>query len=515
MTRAPAATTEFPPGNSGYHTYEELAAEVARYANAYPGIVRRFSIGTSYQGRQIWAAKISDNVGIDEREPEVLFDGLHHAREHLTAEMTLYTMRLLASNYGKDSRITRIVNTREIFIVFALNPDGGEYDIAGGRYHGWRKNRQPNAGTTAIGTDLNRNYGFRWACCGGSSGNPWNETYRGSAPWSAVETRRLRDFVNSRVVSGRQQIRTAISFHAAGEQILWPYGYTRTDVPSDMRLDDQRAFVAMGRAMARTNGYTPMQSSSLYITDGDAIDWLYGAHRIFAYTFELYPSGGSGIERFYPPDEVIGRETSRNRGAVLYLAEQADCPWRAIGKQARYCAVFADDFELDRGWTVNPAGTDTASSGRWQRGDPQPTTQSGAKQLGTTTSGVNDLVTGRLSGSTAGAYDLDGGQTSVRSRAISLAAGRRYRLTFRYYLAHTAASSSADHLRVRVLGSSGSTVVFREVGDPADDDAAWATANVDLSAFAGQTIRLQVEAADGGAGNLVEAAVDDVRVYPL
>ena len=55
----------------------------------HPTIVRKFSIGKSYQGRDIWAAKISDNVATDENEPEVLFDALHHAREHLTVEQAL------------------------------------------------------------------------------------------------------------------------------------------------------------------------------------------------------------------------------------------------------------------------------------------------------------------------------------------------------------------------------------------------------------------------------------------
>ena len=50
-----------------------------------------FSIGKSYQGRDIWAAKVSDNVATDEDEPEVLIDALHHAREHLTTEQALAT----------------------------------------------------------------------------------------------------------------------------------------------------------------------------------------------------------------------------------------------------------------------------------------------------------------------------------------------------------------------------------------------------------------------------------------
>ncbi|BCU80786.1 hypothetical protein JIR001_05690 [Polycladomyces abyssicola] len=93
------------------------------------------------------------------------------------------------------------------------------------------KNRQPKSGSSYVGTDLNRNYGYKWGCCGGSSGNPSIETYRGSAPFSAPETARLRDFINSRVVGGNKQIRTAITFNTYSDLSLYPYGYTYTDVP--------------------------------------------------------------------------------------------------------------------------------------------------------------------------------------------------------------------------------------------------------------------------------------------
>jgi predicted transcriptional regulator len=68
-----------------------------------PTIVKKFSIGKSYQGRELWAAKISDNVNTDENEPEVMFDSLTHAREHITVEMNLYLLHLLADNYGSNS----------------------------------------------------------------------------------------------------------------------------------------------------------------------------------------------------------------------------------------------------------------------------------------------------------------------------------------------------------------------------------------------------------------------------
>jgi hypothetical protein len=504
----PAAAADFPPKDAKYHNYAEMVAELNKAVADHPAIVAKFSIGESYQHRQIWAAKISDNVADDENEPEVLIDGMHHAREHLSGEQALAVLRWLSDGYTTSSTIKRLVDTREIYIVFMVNPDGAEYDITGSPYRAWRKNRQPNSGSTAIGTDLNRNYDYHWGCCGGSSGTKSASTYRGPKAFSAPETRALRDFVNGRVVNGRQQITAAITFHTAGEQVLWPYGYTYADVPADMTVDDHAALAEIGRRLAGKNHYIPMQSSSLYITDGDEIDWAYGRHRIFMYTFEMYPRGVTSLSRFYPPDEVITRETERNKYAVLYLIDVAGCRYAPIGKTQTLCGPFNDDLEISRGWQVDPNGDDTATRGRWQRANPAPTNY----QNGTATSGSYDLVTGAVAGSTSSANDVDGGRTSIRSPEIPLPSvvGR---LTFRYYLAHASNASAADTFQAFVEESDGTrTLVRAESGAANTDRASWTSASISLSPWAGKPIRIVFVATDGGPDSLVEAAVDDVRV---
>jgi carboxypeptidase T len=339
LPAGPARPEDFPPADSGYHTYAEVTSETATIAQRYPSIVSRFSLGTSYEGRQVWALKISDNVATDEAEPEVLLTANQHAREHLTVEMAMYLLNELTSTYATDPQIRSLVDSREIWIVPTMNPDGAEYDVATGSYAMWRKNRQPTPGSTAIGTDLNRNWGFEWGCCGGSSAIPTSETFRGPAAFSAPETQLVRDFVDSRVVGGKQQITAAIDFHTYSELVLWPYGYTTADTTPTLLADERNTFAALGRSMAATNGYTPEQASDLYVADGAIDDWLWGRHRIFAFTFEMYPRTSS--PGFYPPDELIGRETARNRAAVLQLLTYADCAWRIIGKEAQYCGVSA------------------------------------------------------------------------------------------------------------------------------------------------------------------------------
>jgi hypothetical protein len=174
--------------------------------------------------------------------------------------------------------------------------------------------------------------------------------------------------------------------------------------------------------------------------------------------------------------------------------------------------VFTDDFETDKGWVRNPNGTDTATLGLWERGDPQATTSSGAKQLGTTPSGLNDLVTARLAGSAAGANDVDGGVTTIQSPQITLPGTGSLNLTFQYYLAHGSNASSADFFRVYVVSGATSTQVFQSLGAASNRNGSWTPVSVNLGAFAGQTVRLRVEAADASGASLVEAAVDDVRI---
>ena len=194
-----------------------------------------------------------------------------------------------------------------------MNPDGASYDIANRTWHHWRKSRQPTPGSSSIGTDLNRNYDYRWGCCGGSSATPSSSRFRGPSAFSAPETRALRDFVDSRVVGGRQQIRAGISFHTTGRLVMWPYGYTLTDIPSDLAAKDHKVFVAMGKAMAASNGYKPEQASDLYISSGTSRDWLYGRHRIFSFTFEMSPNGVGLPRRRVDPER--DRPESR-RGAL-------------------------------------------------------------------------------------------------------------------------------------------------------------------------------------------------------
>jgi aminopeptidase S len=192
----------------------------------------------------------------------------------------------------------------------------------------------------------------------------------------------------------------------------------------------------------------------------------------------------------------------------------SDTTYTALFQPAATTTVFTDNFETQLGWTLTP-GLNTATTGRWERGDPQGTTSGGAAmQLGTCFGpSVNCLVTGLTSGGAVGANDVDAGMTSIQSPAIALPSSGTITLTFRFYMAHLNNATSADYFRVRVVGANGTAAtLFTETGAANTDAASWASGTISLNNYAGQTIRLRFEAADNSTSSLVEAGVDNVTI---
>jgi murein tripeptide amidase MpaA len=140
-TAPTAQASELWPG--AFKTYEQIGSEILAVETAHPEIVDVFSIGQSYEGRELYAAKISDNVALEEGEPEVLIDALHHSNEHVTVAQALDLLHTLVDGYGVDTSITTLVDERVVWIVFAVNPDGLAFEFTENGPWNWRKNRQP------------------------------------------------------------------------------------------------------------------------------------------------------------------------------------------------------------------------------------------------------------------------------------------------------------------------------------------------------------------------------------
>jgi trimeric autotransporter adhesin len=250
--------------------------------------------------------------------------------------------------------------------------------------------------------------------------------------------------------------------------------------------------------------FAPDATNPVWTLIGTSVPTAAGAQTI-SRTYTL-PSGGA-----LQAVRVQFRYQSSSANCAAGAYNDRDDLVFAVGGAPPVTTVFFDNFETELGWTRNAGGTDTAPTGLWVRGNPEDTNDSGAKQLGTTVSGVNDLVTGALAGASAGVDDVDAGVTTIRGPAIVLPATGTLTLSFSYYLAHGSNATSADFFRAVVIGSTTSTV-FESLGAAANRNGAWTTATANISGFAGQTVRIQFEAADAATASLVEAGVDDVRI---
>ncbi len=112
-----------------------------------------------------------------------------------------------------------------------------------------------------------------------------------------------------------------------------------------------------------------------------------------------------------------------------------------------------------------------------------------------------------------GTNDVDGGHTSILSPPIALPAGVNLTLTFRMYFAHLNNANGQDFFRVRIMSSNGSgQTVWARGGTAANLPAAWTTRTVNISAWAGQTVQIRVDAMDGGSGSVIEAGFDNVSI---
>ena len=273
----------------------------------YPNLISvRKPIGNfkTYKNNSIYYVKISDHPDIDEDEPQILYTGLHHAREFISVSELIYYMWYLLENYDKNPLVKEIVDHTELYFVPVVNPDGMEYNIQGydadndSFTRDFRKNMRDNDSNGIFdpqidGVDLNRNYGHEWGFDDeGSSGFMGSINYRGPAPFSEPETQAIQYLVD------HHHFQVALNAHSYGDLLIFPWGF------NDMLTPDSLVFTNYAELMAKQNGFaygTGTQTVG-YITNGDSDDWMYGDKSIFSMTDEI----GDEEDGFYPlKDRII------------------------------------------------------------------------------------------------------------------------------------------------------------------------------------------------------------------
>jgi carboxypeptidase T len=288
-----------------YKDPQEIEAFINEIHQKFPEITQIKSIGKSLEGRDIWAIKISDHPEIDEAEPSILFNAMHHAREIMTPEVTTDVVDFLTRLYGFDPEVTEWVNTTEIWVVPMFNVDGNNKMWLEDSM--WRKNTR-----NGHGVDLNRNYPQGWNSCSGSSGNTWAQDYRGTAPASEPETKAMMDLVS--------EIKPVfdISYHSYSELVIYPFGCRPFRTPSEEAVE------TIGKEIAQKIDYKPGTAwELLYNADGGDIDWMYKEHQVIPYVIELNSTWVG-----FHPDYAKWRDKTveRNRAGWQHLLRRLKGP---------------------------------------------------------------------------------------------------------------------------------------------------------------------------------------------
>lgn len=344
------------PGYPCYRTVEETFATAESIAATYPTLATWTDQGDSWEkvngfgGYDLKVLKLT-NSAVAGPKPKVFFTSAIHAREYTTAELMTRLAEYLVDNYGTDADATWMIDHHEIHLMLQTNPDGRKKAETG---LSWRKNtNQDYCSPTSNyrGADLNRNFSFKWNCCGGSSSDECSSTYHGAYAASEPETQAVQAYIFAQFPDQRGPNDTDpapidttgvyLDVHSHGRLVLWPWGWTPDPCPNATVLQ------TFGRKFAYFNGHSPKQAYGLYPTDGTTKDFAYGELGVAAYTIEL------GTEFFEDCSYFENTLLPDNMPAFLYAIKVARTPYMTSA------GPDAVNPTLDNGSTPTgvPAGT--------------------------------------------------------------------------------------------------------------------------------------------------------------
>jgi len=333
------------PGD-GKEQYQEL---YDRMLSQYRSITKRLVLGTTYQGREIVALKVTRNAKgtKDGSRPAVLYNAIQHSREWLAGETCARSLKFFTSGYGNNATVTRLVDTRELWFVCVANPDGYEYTFTPGNRL-WRKNMADNdgdgiRGEAGDGVDPNRNFPRNWGMDDeGSSPTPASETYRGPSAGSEPETKAMIKLM------GLVRFAFQKNDHTAAELLLYPQGFQQYTPTAD---DAIFTALAGDDANPAIPTFDPDLGAELYITNGDTNDYAYRDKDILSYTPEGTEASDPNVTgfEFADDEDAVEEEFQRHRQFTLDLAKSAADPANPdshLGNTTRdfYVDAFRDSY---------------------------------------------------------------------------------------------------------------------------------------------------------------------------
>ena len=371
LRAAPAVASDVPGARSTYRVLGDYEADLRALADAHPDKARLFALPTkSLQGRTIYGIEIASDVAREDGRPTFYMDGIHHAREWPSGEVVIMYAHDLLQNYGKEARITRLVDTTRTVLVPVQNPDGfvrtrdaatslisantpvtvptfPTAAVSEFEYHRKNMRRHTNQPEeTGAGIDPNRNYALAWGG-NGSSGTKSSQTYRGAAPYSEPESTAIKDLLLSINAT------CVITHHTYGQLCMRPWGALKHMTSPDEELQKH-----LGGEMTGHNGYQNIYAWQLYDTAGTSRDWAYAATRALVWTYEhcdgeFHPNYASTIPDLYTSNReafLVGHEAAADpalhaviSGRVVDAAGQP-LPAQVTVSRATPTQTYAGDF---------------------------------------------------------------------------------------------------------------------------------------------------------------------------
>lgn len=266
-----------------YPTFSQMEKKLKQLAKQYPQIAKLSSVGTSVDGRSLYVMKISDNVSVDEIEPEFKYISSMHGDEITGRELCVFLIEDLLKNYGKDQTITALVNSTEIFIMPSMNPDGSA------------RTQRANAN----GYDLNRNF------------PDWKRGDANQIQKQQPETKAVMQFQASRKFS------LSANFHGGAVVVNYPWDNTYEKHPLDHLVQSISLSYASLNSEMRNSKEFPRgitNGADWYKVYGGMQDWSYFWYGDLQVTVEL-------SEEKWPSYKKIPSYYQKNKSSMMkYLS---------------------------------------------------------------------------------------------------------------------------------------------------------------------------------------------------
>jgi Zinc carboxypeptidase len=369
-------------GFNVWRSYDEPGGfrdQMYRLARQNPEITKLVKLGTTGQGREILALKVTQGArsARDGRRPAVMFSATQHAREWIAAEVDRRLMYHYIDGYRDHNRkIRELLRETELWFIPVMNPDGYQYTFDTERL--WRKNLRDNDGdgqtTISDGVDPNRNYPehFKYDEEGASEIFA-SQTYRGPFAGSEPETKAMQGLFK------RLQFAFQINYHSNGQWLLYPEGW-QIGSPT---ADDPIYYALSGNLdkPAIKDFHPGLSSDVLYVTNGEVNDYAHKVGKTLAWTPEL-SEGCEGCGFVFPDDEaLVQEEFERNlpfADSVARSADDPDDPESVVGIKTKPFYIRSDDPYKD-----GIPGANFAF--KYSYGDPQPVQALAKRKLGKVT----------------------------------------------------------------------------------------------------------------------------------